>query len=82
MRDRIKVELMRSYYYRGSDSSLGNVQPEWGNLDILGACGASDSGSNPGSGVKIKFHVPSPFGGYFWASIYIFRRATLGYIND
>ena len=42
---------MRSYYYRGSDSSLGNSQPEWGNLDILGACGASDSGSNPGSGV-------------------------------
>ena len=45
---------MRSYYYRGSDSSLGNSQPEWGNLDILGACGASDSGSNPGSGVIIN----------------------------
>ena len=26
-------------------------KPEWGNLDILEACGASDSGSNPGSGV-------------------------------
>ena len=24
--------------------------PEWGNLDILKACGASDPGSNPGSG--------------------------------
>gem|GEM_PF-5008012 len=28
--------------------------PEWGNLDILKACGASDPGSNPGSGVPIK----------------------------
>ncbi len=26
--------------------------PEWGNLDILKACGASDPGSNPGSGVQ------------------------------
>ena len=31
--------------------------PEWGNLDILAACGASDPGSNPGSGVIIKFHI-------------------------
>lgn len=31
--------------------------PEWGNLDILEACGASDSGSNPGSGV----HRYQPF---------------------
>ena len=28
--------------------------PEWGNLDILKACGASDPGSNPGSGVIIN----------------------------
>ena len=31
---------------------------EWGNLDILKACGASDPGSNPGSGDYIKFHIP------------------------
>ena len=29
-------------------------KPEWGNLDILEACGASDSGSNPGSGACIN----------------------------
>ena len=27
---------------------------EWGNLDILEACGAFDPGSNPGSGVYIQ----------------------------
>ena len=26
-------------------------KPVWGNLDILKACGALDSGSNPGAGV-------------------------------
>ena len=31
--------------------------PEWGNLDILEACGASDSGSNPGSGVSTKVQI-------------------------
>ncbi len=25
--------------------------PEWGSLDILEACGASDPGSNPGPGI-------------------------------
>ena len=31
--------------------------PEWGNLDILEACGASDSGSNPGSGAMLKIRL-------------------------
>ncbi|EQB65775.1 MAG: hypothetical protein AMDU2_EPLC00008G0007 [Thermoplasmatales archaeon E-plasma] len=32
---------------------------EWGNLDILEACGAFDPGSNPGSGVfeQIKLKI-------------------------
>ncbi len=35
---------------------LNNIEvPVWGNLDILKACGALDSGSNPGAGVYIKF---------------------------
>lgn len=28
--------------------------PEWGNLDILEACGASDPGSNPGPGIMAE----------------------------
>ena len=34
--------------------------PEWGSLDILEACGASDLGSNPSSGVRLgtsRFHI-------------------------
>ena len=30
------------------------VLPVWGSLDILEACGASDSGSNPDAGVIYK----------------------------
>ena len=32
-------------------------KPVWGNLDILKACGALDSGSNPGAGVFINVHL-------------------------
>ena len=35
---------------------LNNIEvPVWGNLDILKACGALDSGSNPGAGVNLNF---------------------------
>lgn len=47
--------------------------PEWGNLDILGACGASDSGSNPGSGVLIKFHISTFRIALFQVPVYILR---------
>ena len=33
-------------------------KPVWGNLDILKACGALDSGSNPGAGAFINVQVP------------------------
>src|SRR3989442_8107675 len=36
--------------YRGRDATAA---PEWGSLDILEACGASDLGSNPSSGVRV-----------------------------
>ena len=36
-------------------------KPEWGNLDILEACGASDSGSNPGSGALRIVKGPPAF---------------------
>ena len=55
--------------------------PEWGNLDILGACGASDSGSNPGSGVIIKFHIPTLNIAYFQDFVYILRVVISEYIN-
>ncbi len=44
--------------------------PEWGNLDILGACGASDSGSNPGSGVLIKRYSQSRDNPVFFSPLY------------
>ncbi len=31
-----------------------DVKPEWGSLDILEACGASDLGSNPSSGASFS----------------------------
>jgi hypothetical protein len=31
--------------------------PVWGSLDILEACGASDSGSNPDAGVRDKLTI-------------------------
>ncbi len=34
------------------DNKVSSTPPAWGSLDILEACGASDSGSNPGAGVQ------------------------------
>ena len=54
---------------------------EWGNLDILEACGAFDPGSNPGSGVIIKFHIPTLNIAYFQDFVYILRVVISEYIN-
>jgi hypothetical protein len=43
------ADKYQHYYAVNSFRSM----PEWGNLDILKACGASDPGSNPGSGVGV-----------------------------
>ena len=39
------------FFYRCLHEGVcAGAMPEWGSLDILEACGASDLGSNPSSG--------------------------------
>lgn len=48
--------------------------PAWGSLDILEACGASDSGSNPDAGISIVFVKFSTFRLDYFMKFYFSRR--------
>ena len=61
--------------------SVKGEVPEWGNMDILEACGASDPGSNPGSGVRIKVHILNTGRGFIQPPAYILRDGFLECIN-
>lgn len=52
----MSANAMVRYFYRrrhgGGCLRERPYTPEWGSLDILGACGALDLGSNPSSGAN------------------------------
>ena len=54
--------------------------PEWGSLDILEACGASDLGSNPSSGASI--HQVREFGAHRSLSIIAFMRSDSSFVTS
>ena len=49
-----KIPVFIFHNYKVKICLSHTKKPVWGNLDILKACGALDSGSNPGAGVNLN----------------------------
>ena len=53
----IKIIMFQGFIINVELVKFCKISPAWGSLDILEACGASDSGSNPDAGVLLNITV-------------------------